>query len=157
MVFFLFLYEHSWDPSDTNCDAYVSTVVSNSLKPLSVTSTFWDPSWRGHSVPSSSWDRFLKWCCWGGSWSPCLLEVQAVEENISVLGTCCLSSPPPCYRPPGMGPSGASVSTSKAILVAISHVQPQIEPGKQLACSELVCLQMYVFWQEVLQPLKCDA
>lgn len=29
---------------------------------------------------------------------------------------------------------------SKVARVAISHVQPQIEPGKQLACSELSLL-----------------
>lgn len=155
MVFFLFLCEHTHLAQTVILN--VPTIVSSSLKPLWVTSTLWDPSWHGHSVPSSSWYRLLNWCCWDSFWSPCLLEEQAVEENISLLGTRRLPSPSPCYRPPGTGPNGASVPMSKVVHVAISHVQPQIERGKQLACSELVCLQMYVFWQEVLQPLKYDA
>lgn len=69
------------------------------------------------------------------------------DETISVLVTRCVSSPSPssCSQLPGTRPNGASVPVSKVVHVAISHVQPQIEPGKQLACSELVCLQTHVF------------
>lgn len=78
------------------------------------------------------------------------------EETISVLVKHCVSSPSPSSHSwlPGTRPSDASVPMSKVVRVAISHVQPQIEPGKQLACSELVCLQTYVFWWEMLLPLK---
>lgn len=113
------------------------------------TSALWGPSGHGRSLPVSSWDEHLNRCClhwWNFGLAfglPCCWKSKLCDarrgNHPSTRGLSSLS--PSSHSPlPGRSPDEASVPMSKVARVAISHVQPQIEPGKQLACSELSLL-----------------